>query len=70
MMKQVKTYLNVYPMNAKSLLSPVTSAPAGVSGTASNSSVGKYDVSVIDLKCGTNGASICLMHDQSTPANY
>lgn len=47
-----------HPKNARSLLVPVVSAPAGSSGTCSSSSVGKYEVSVMDLRRGMKGASI------------
>jgi hypothetical protein len=54
------------PRNAKSLLTALLSA--GVSSSAwSISSVGKYDVSVMDLRCGTKGACIRRIVSQSTP---
>lgn len=55
-----------YPRNGRSLLA--TLASAGVSsGTWSRSSVGKYEVSVTELKWGINGASIWRIVSQSTP---
>lgn len=59
--------VSTYPKNARSLLAPDVSAPTGWSGTDASSSVGKYDVSVMDLRLGTNGASISRMMSQSTP---
>jgi hypothetical protein len=58
----------VYPKNARSFfaLSP-ESAAEGIFSVCSISSVGKYDVSVIDLRLGTKGASISRMEAQSTP---
>jgi hypothetical protein len=59
---------NTYPRNARSLLESPASAPAASSpAPCSRSSTGKYDVSVIDRKRGTKGASIRRMLLQSTP---
>lgn len=56
-----------HPRKARSLLAPVVSPPAGSSGTSARSSVGKYDVSVIDRSRGMNGASMSRIAFQSTP---
>lgn len=83
MLKRLKVYLRrtnqqraedrwrkytAYPRKARSLLESPASAPAASSAPpCSRSSTGKYDVSVMDRKRGTNGASICRMMLQSTP---
>jgi hypothetical protein len=56
-----------YPRKARSLFAPVVSAPAGSSGTSCSSSVGKYDVSVMERSRGTKGDSISRIDTQSTP---
>ncbi len=56
-----------HPRNARSLFAPVVSALTGSSGTCSSSSVGKYDVSVIERRRGMKGASMFRMAFQSTP---
>lgn len=56
-----------HPKNARSLFAPDVSPPTGSSGTCSSSSVGKYDVSVIERSRGMNGASIWRIESQFTP---
>lgn len=65
--KHSPTKKNTYPRNAKSFAA-LAASPTGVSaGVWSRSSVGKYDVSVIERRCGTKGASMCRIDSQSTP---
>ena len=56
-----------YPRNARSFCAPVVSPADGSSGTCSSSSVGKYEVSVIERRRGMNGASIWRIAFQFTP---
>ena len=48
--EEIVKRLNVYPRKARSLFAPLVSPPAGSSGTWANSSVGKYEVSVIERR--------------------
>ena len=64
---ETKRGSGTHPRNARSLFAPELSAPTGSSGTCSSSSVGKYDVSVIERSRGMNGASIWRIAFQFTP---
>ena len=67
MVQNIRKGDKVYPRNARSLLVSLASATVLSVPLCSRSSTGKYDVSVIDRKRGTNGASICRIALQSTP---
>jgi hypothetical protein len=58
-----------YPKKARSFSAVTGSALSKWSDMppSSSSSVGKYDVSVIDSSLGTNGGSICRIVFQSAP---
>ena len=57
-----------YPRNAKSFSASNLSTPTGSIGTSAYSSVGKYDVSVIDCSIGGRGACSKRSVSQSTPS--